>query len=332
MGDSPCFGGYQRVAAAVAVLGEWATGPSGARLSEVLAGDEVVLARMRAAVAEMRTVPLPTGMAELVDLAELAELDPADGAGPDLLDAASRWYRHARNTAPGLQRSCAIDIARGLLRLWDSRRLPWASGVPARRMYLRRSRITLTGLVRTRSIALRSELRGDIATLTLRRAPDFAEHVRRRVAAVTEELAEAVAWEIPGSGGVTPVGIDPPPHYGTEGWLGALFGAAFGLGLAVTLGRVLAGIAPAWSTAAVAVSAATGLALACWVTATRRLLARRATLDRWVAEAVTGLRAQLDEHIAMRALAAEARLSSPAVHDLPGFDDEPPGCFGTRTP
>ncbi|MCB0925932.1 MAG: hypothetical protein KDB50_15555 [Mycobacterium sp.] len=331
MGDSPCVVGYQRVAAAVAVLGEWATGPSGGRLAEVLAGDEVVLARMRAAVAEMRTAPLPAGLAELVDLAELAEVDPDDGTGPDLLDAARRWYRHARTVAPGLQRSCATDIARGLLRLWDSRRLPPASGVLARRMHLRRSRITLASLVRTRSAALRCELRDDIARLTLRRAPDFAEHVSRRVAAVTGELAEAVEWEIPGTGGVRPVGVDPPPHCGAEGWLGALFGAAFGLGLAVTLGRVLAGIAPGWTTAAVAVSGATGLALACWVTATRRLLARRAALDRWVAEVVTGLRAQLDEHIAMRALTAEVRLSAPAVRDLPGFDDEPPDRSGIGT-
>ena len=304
MPDSPCAVRYRRVAAAVAALGEVAIGPRGAPLAEVLAGDEVVLARMRAAAAVMRAAPLPAALVDVADLADLAGLEPAEGSGPDpsgpdpsgpdpsgpdpsgpdpfgpdpagsdLLEAAARWHRYARGCAPGLHRSCAVDIARGLMRLWDRRRQPVPSGALARRMQLRQARITLLGLARTRCAALRAELRGDVAALNLRRSRDFPEHVRRRVAVVEAELTDAVQWELPGGGVTAPIGIGPPPACAADDRLGALFGAVFGLGLALTVGRALAGLAPGWTGAAFAVGAATGGARAGWVVATRRLLAQ----------------------------------------------------------
>ncbi len=340
MADSPCAVRYRRVAAAVAALDEWATGPRGAPLAEVLAGDEVVLARMRAAAAVMRTVPLPAELADVADLTDLAGLEPADGAGldqsgldqsgldlseSDLLEAASRWHRYARGCAPGLHRCCAVDIARGLMRLWDRRRQPAPSGELARRIRLRQARIALLGVARTRCAALRAELRADVAALTLRHSRDFPERVRRRVADAEAELTDAVQWELPGGGAIAPIGIGPPPVCAADDRLGALFGTAFGLGLALTVGRALAGLAPEWTGAAFAVGAATGCALAGWVVATRRLLARRAALDRWVSEVVIGLRAGLEERIAMQALTAEARQTCAAIGGLRRFGDEPDG-------
>lgn len=314
----------------MAALDELATGPQGAPLAEVLAGDEVVLARMRAAAAVMCTVPLPAELVDVADLAEPAGLDPVhhprpDPAESDLLVAAARWHRYARGSAPGLHRSCAVDIARGLMRLWDRRRQPVLSGAAGRRIQLRQARIALLGLVRTRCAALRAELRGDIAALKLRHSRDFREHVRRRLADVGAELTDAVQWELPDGGATAPIEIGPPPVSAAGDRLGALLGTAFGLGLALTVGRALGGLAPEWTGAAFAVGAATGGVLAGWVVATRRLLARRAALDRWVSEVIVGFRAGLEEHIAMRALTAEARQTGAAIDGLRRFGDVPGG-------
>ncbi len=336
MAESPCEVRYQRVSAAVAALGEWATGPHGARLADVLAGDEVVLARMLAAAAVMIAAPVPAELADLVDLAELVDPAGLPGLGcpvavvdSDLLEAANRWHRYSRSSAPGLHRACAADLARGLLRLWDRRRLPPAAGALTRRMRLRQTRITLLGLVRTRCGALRSELRGDIAALNLRHARDFPEHVGRRVAAVGAELTDAVDWELPGTGMPAPIAVDPPLPGNSEGrlgaFLGAAFGAAFGVGVAVTLNRVLVALVPEWAGPALAVSAVLGVALAGWVMSARRLLARRAALERWAVEAVNGLRAGVEEHIAVRVLAAEARESRAPIGGMRRFGDEPGG-------
>lgn len=65
-----------------------------------------------------------------------------------------------------------------------------------------------------------------------------------------------------------------------------VFGVAFGLGVALTLSRVVAGLAPrlhpGLTAAGIAVCLALGLAMAAWVVHIRTLLGDRAALDRWV--------------------------------------------------
>lgn len=314
MTDSPVAVRYRRVCAALVVLAELGTGRDGARLADVLTGDAVVLARMRAAAAVMRAVPLP---AEMTDLPGLG--DPADPLGPsELVAAADRWSRYARSPVAELHRACALDIARGLMRMWEGCRGMHPLGDPTRRLQLRKTRIGLLSMVRTRTTALRSELREEIARLSLRRARAFPEYVERRLDAVAAEMTAAVDWEWPGPAVELPVGTVPPPGP-TEARSGTLLAAAFGLGLALTLGRALAGLVPACPGAAAAAGVVIGAALAGWVLATRRLLARRAVLDRWVSEVVGGLRAGLEERIAMRALLTEARETG----GLRRFGDEP---------
>jgi hypothetical protein len=87
----------------------------------------------------------------------------------------------------------------------------------------------------------------------------------------------------------------------------ALLGAGFGLGVALTLSRMLAGVVPGPVAAAGCARAGVGLML--WVIAARGLLRDRAVLERWVSE-VTALRGTLEERVAARVLAAESVFGS----------------------
>jgi hypothetical protein len=62
-----------------------------------------------------------------------------------------------------------------------------------------------------------------------------------------------------------------------------LVGAGFGLGVALTLSRLLADLAPGLTVAGAVACAAIGLALTVWVVSTRGVLRDRALLDRWAA-------------------------------------------------
>lgn len=309
MADSPRLR-YQRMSEAVATLTELAAEPDLARLAGVLAGDEVVLARMRAAAVVLGTADVPGGLPGLDDLPECTE--------GGLLNGAIGWQRYARGPVDDLARACATDMARGLLRLWAARRRPPAGDPLARRIRLRQARLALLGRVRTRCAALRTELRDDAASLTRRGTRGFADHVCRRVATVAGELSDEVDWELPESGDAhlpDPVLPPAPRRGGSEMRLTGLLGVVFGAGAALTLMRMLSPVATGWAGTAVVVSAAAGLAMGGWLVAARRLLAHRAALDRWVAEVSAAVRAALEERIALRALAteaAEARRGSPA--------------------
>ncbi len=89
-----------------------------------------------------------------------------------------------------------------------------------------------------------------------------------------------------------------------------LVGAGFGLGVALTLSRLLAGLAPGLTVAGAVACAAIGLALTVWVVGTRGLLRDRALLDRWAGEAVGQLRSALEQLVSTRVLGAESSLTA----------------------
>lgn len=293
---------YERMSAAIATLSDVARGAEEARLAGLLTADAVVLARMRAAAAVLSTADVPAGLPGLDD--------PGNSSEADLLSAAADWQAYARGPVGDLYAACAADVARGLLRLHAARRRLSAADPLARRLRLRQARITLLGRVRTRCAALRTELREDTARPARRRTGDLVEYVARRIEQVSAELSDEMDWELPHGGDADPpdaVVLPPPDRVGAETRLTGLFGVAFGLGAALTLIRVLSPVTPGWPGAAVVgLGAAVGLGLGGWVVAARRQLTRRAALDRWVTEAVAGLRAVLEERIAIRALATEA--------------------------
>jgi hypothetical protein len=100
-----------------------------------------------------------------------------------------------------------------------------------------------------------------------------------------------------------------------------VFGAVFGLGVALTLSRVVSGLLsrlqpglnPPIVAAGIAVCVALGLAMTVWVVNIRSLLSDRAVLDRWVGDVTSSLRSVLEQMVASRILLAESILSTEAT-------------------
>ena len=89
-----------------------------------------------------------------------------------------------------------------------------------------------------------------------------------------------------------------------------ILGAGFGLGVAVVVTRLFAGLAPGLTIAGLVAGGLVGLVLTVWVVGIRGLLHDRAVLDRWIADATTTLRSAVEERVATRVLTAETALTS----------------------
>jgi hypothetical protein len=172
---------------------------------------------------------------------------------------------------------------------------------------------------------VRTELQEDAAAITRRTLGGFAAHVRQRMAAVAGAVDDGISTHLAGvardldaatvnipAPPVGPVEVPEPPLRSRrlEARLMMLLGAGFGLGVALTLSRLLADLAPGWTLAGATICAVIGVGLTLWVVSTRGLLHDRAVLDRWVAEVTAALRTTLEERVAIRVLVAESVLSS----------------------
>ncbi len=222
-----------------------------------------------------------------------------DGVGRDGGSAALRERRGA------LLRQCRLDRSRQAIAL---------------RGHSQQARLRLSYLVRNRCASVRADLQRDAAATRRRTRDAFIETVRRQVSALVDEVDDALTGHLAALGddlGLSAVEMPPPPPAAPvraaepplrsrrlESRLMTLLGAGFGLGVALTLSRLLVGVAPG-ATAAV-VCAVVGVALTAWVVGTRGLLLDRAMLDRWVAEVMTALRTALEERVAGRMLTAES--------------------------
>ena len=89
-----------------------------------------------------------------------------------------------------------------------------------------------------------------------------------------------------------------------------ILGAGFGLGVAVVVTRLFAGLAPGLTIAGLVAGGLVGLVLTVWVVGIRGLLHDRAVLDRWITDVTTTLRSAVEERVATRVLAAETALTS----------------------
>ncbi|UQX10858.1 hypothetical protein M5I08_23405 [Candidatus Mycobacterium methanotrophicum] len=228
----------------------------------------------------------------------------ADGAG-----------RRARVEALREQRS---DILR-------QRRLAKSERTIALRSQTQQARVQLSYFARNRCASVRSELQEDAGSVARRQLPAFEADARGRIGKVVAEVDEGVTThlaDVEQSLGLT---VDPPaatalptieipaPQLKSrrlETRLMMLVGAGFGLGVALTLSRLLAGLAPGLTVAGAVACAAIGLALTVWVVGIRGLLRERALLDRWAGEAATQLRSALEQLVATRVLAAESALTA----------------------
>ena len=309
-------------------------GPGGSPVADFLCADAVVLARMSIAAEVMRADGIEVGP------------DPggADFAGH--LGRAVHWQRYGRGPVSELHRSCSADIARGSLRLWVRgggvpvpvagllTRIPKTLNRRGRAVALRGqtqlARLQLRSRARAMCTSVRADLGRQAAALSRREVGAFEERVRREVRRVAVEFDDVVCrrlTELADCGGIPPFGPPGPPAEVTlprrrsprlEHRLTALLGIGFGLGVALTLGRLVIDLRPGWTPLASVGCTVLGLVTASWVVSARRLLAERVAMERWVVEVVAELRAVLDERVLTGVLAAEEALATGAADPVSG--------------
>ncbi len=172
---------------------------------------------------------------------------------------------------------------------------------------------------------MRSELQEDAAGLTRRKLTGFEPYARDRINEVVAEVNDGssqhlvdmaqvlgLSVELPAAPEPPAVEVPAPPLKSRrlETRLMMALGAGFGLGVALTLSRLLANLAPGLTAVGIVACVAIGLVVTVWVVGTRGLLHDRAVLDRWVGEATASLRSAVEQLVATRVLAAEAALSA----------------------
>lgn len=239
-------------------------------------------------------------------------------AADALLQGAIRWWHQSSLATSEAQRARALDNARGQLRRWAA-----AGGTPEpirppRRPTVRAvrvARVELTARARTVCAGLRAELGDEAARLSLGGGTEFTERVRSAVVGAGVDLDKQVsrrlaALGLPGEAADWTVHdcLPAPRSCRLENRLSTLLGIGFGSGVAVTLGRVAADVLP--GRPAMVGCGLLGVALTCWIVATRRLLTGRAAAERWAVEAVGNLRTACEERVVSRMLAAESDVSA----------------------
>jgi hypothetical protein len=232
----------------------------------------------------------------------------ADGAG-----------RRARVDALRDERSAALRQRRQLK----------TEGTITLRGQIQQARVQLSYFARNRCSSLRSELQEDAAGLSRRKMAGFEDYTRRRVAEVVTEVSDGttthladvaqamgVPVALPEAEKLPTVDVPSPPLKSRrqETRLMMLLGAGFGLGVALTLGRLVAGVAsrlnPPLAIAGAVACVVIGLGVTFLVVNIRGLLHDRALLDRWTGDVTSSLRSVVEELVATRVLVAETVLST----------------------
>jgi hypothetical protein len=229
----------------------------------------------------------------------------ADGEGTD---------RKARVTALWADREDAMR----------ARRLAKVERAVALRSQIQQSRVKLGHFARNRCTSLRAELQEDVSRLSRRRLGRFEAYTRSRACEVVDEVDDGITKQLDGIAADLQLPAPPltaappqtdlpgPPLRGRrlETQLTMILGAGFGLGVALAVTRLFAGLVPALTIAGLVAGGLSGLLLTVWVVGIRGLLRDRAVLDRWVGDVVNLLRSAADERVATRVLVAETALTS----------------------
>jgi hypothetical protein len=228
----------------------------------------------------------------------------ADGAG-----------RRARVEALREQRS---EILR-------QRRLSKSERTIALRSQTQQARVQLSYFARNRCASVRSELQEDASSLSRGKLTEFESEAGARLKEVIAEVDDGTTTHLAEVAATLSLEIDPPAaaplptvdlpapalkSRKLETRLMMLVGAGFGLGVALTLSRLLADLTPGLTLAGAVACAAVGLALTVWVVGMRGLLRDRALLDRWAGEATALVQSAVEQLVATRVLAAESSLTA----------------------
>ena len=194
---------------------------------------------------------------------------------------------------------------------------------------IQQARVQLSYFARNRCTSVRGELQEDAAGLSRRKMPEFEAYTRKRADEVVAEVGEGttahladvaavmgVPVALPAVEKLPTVDIPAPPLKSRrqETWLMMLLGAGFGLGVALALSRLVAGLAPGVNPltkiAGAVACVAIGLAVTFLVVNIRGLLHDRALLERWTGDVTSSLRSVVEELVATRVLVAESVLST----------------------
>jgi hypothetical protein len=194
---------------------------------------------------------------------------------------------------------------------------------------IQQARVQLSYFARNRCSSVRNELQEEAASLSRRNMSGFEAYTRGRVDEVVAEVSEGTATHLadvaqvmgvplalPALDKLPTVDLPPPPLKSRrqETWLMMLLGAGFGLGVALTLSRLVGGpaarLGPGLAIAGAVACAAIGLAVTFVVVNVRGLLRDRALLDRWAGDVTSSLRSVVEELVATRVLVAESELST----------------------
>ena len=167
----------------------------------------------------------------------------------------------------------------------------------ALRSQIQQARVQLSYFARNRCASVRTELQEDAGEMTRPKLAAFEGYVWQRVNSVVDEVDEGIADHLadvstelglPLDSSMPPMPqraeVTAPPLKSRrlETRLMTLLGAGFGLGVALTLSRLFADVAPGLAVAGVIVCAAIGVVVTVWIVGIRGLLHDRAVLDRWV--------------------------------------------------
>ena len=201
---------------------------------------------------------------------------------------------------------------------------------------IQQARVQLSYFARNRCSSVRGELQEDAAGLSRRKMAGFEAHTRGRVDEVVAEVSEGTTTQLADVAQVLGVPVVSPAYQNgeerpptieipspplksrrQETWLLMLLGAAFGLGVALTLTRLVGGLtsrlSPGLALAGAAACVAIGLAVTFVVIHIRGLLRDRALLDRWAGEVTSSLQSAVEELVATRVLVAESLLSTALI-------------------
>lgn len=208
------------------------------------------------------------------------------------------------------------------------RRLSKTERTIALRSHLQQARVQLGHFARNRCTSVRSELAEDAAQLTRLKIGGFESRVRTRMREVVDEVEEGITAQLadvaaqsdlpapPAAAPPSTPEIPAPPLKSRrqETQLMMVLGAGFGLGVALVVTRLFAGLAPGLTVAGLVVGGIVGLVLTVWVVGIRGLLHDRGVLDRWISDAANVVRSAVEERVATRVLVAETALTSELAH------------------
>lgn len=158
----------------------------------------------------------------------------------------------------------------------------------ALRGQIQQARVQLCYFARSRCASVRTELQEDIAGLARRRLADFQSYARGRIDEIVTEVGDGITAQLvdvsremslpvdfPPADPLPAVAMPAPPLASRrlETRLMMVLGVGFGLGVALTLSRLLAGLAPGLdlglTLAGILGCVVVGLAVALWVVRTR---------------------------------------------------------------